>query len=111
MSAITIASIETTVGNVFHTVAAEAAKIVSGLHLVVADIDKEAPLIEAVITAINPAAGAAAQAVIGIMNAVDTAVGTAESDVAAPVTVSLPAELVSLFKSARASVLAYEKTL
>lgn len=111
MSTLTIASIETTIGKVFHSVAAEAAKIAAGLHLVVADVDKAAPMIETVISAINPAAGLAAKAVIGIIDTVDAAVTSAQTDAAGGVTVTVPAELVALFKQTKTAVTAYESAL
>lgn len=108
---LTIASIETTIGNIFHAVAAEAAKIAAGIHLVVADIDKAAPVVEAVISTINPAAGAAATAIVGIVNVVDEAITTAQADAAGGITLTLPATVVAQFKTAKTQVVAYESAL
>ncbi len=111
MTAITIASIETTVGNLFHSVSAKFSAIEAAVQAGVSDIDKAAPTVEAIATAINPAYGAAATVIVDVINAVDEALVAAEGSVAGPVTVTLPAELVGDFKAAKAAILAAKAKL
>jgi len=111
MTAITIASIETTVGNLFHAVAAKFSAIEAAVQTGVKDIDQAAPVVESIATAINPAYGAAATVIVDVINAVDAALVAAEGSVAGGVTVSLPADLVADFKAAKAAILAAKAKL
>ena len=108
---LSVASAETTLGNIWHSVVAGAAKVEAAVQSVVSEVDKAAPVIEAVVTAINPAAGAATTTVISLVDAVDAAVTAGGTAVQGGMTVQLPAELVAAFISAKAAILADIKKL
>lgn len=112
MSLITLQSIETTAGEVFHAVAAREASVAAELHKLTLGLNTVAPEIIAGITAFfGPTGGGAAKAIIGIINVVDAADQAANSAIAGGVSVSVPAELMAIYRSAKAQILTYENAL
>ena len=79
-------------------------KVISAVHTLVADVDKIEPAISAAVSLINPSAGVAMNAVTGILDAVEAAIEHAQADANSPVSVSLPAQLVADFKTARDAI-------
>lgn len=103
---IEIAGFVTSVGDLFKKAATFAQKIQAAIHIAVKDMNAAAPLVEAVLTAINPGYGAADKAIVDIINAVDAAITAAEGQAAGgAVTVTLPAQLVADFQTAKAAIL------
>lgn len=113
MTTITIASIETSIGAVMHTVAADAIKVEAIVHTIVMDIDKAAPMVLAILGAVNPAAASAGTVIIDLINAFDKALGGAVTDATAPDTLTLTGvqKLITDYKSAKAQALSFESAL
>lgn len=116
---ITIAQIETDVVSIFHAAIVRAKAFLSAVpgvvHTVVDDAQKAASVAEPILAAVAPQDLAALKAVEGILSTVDAAVQTASHDVTSAnspgLTVTLPAELVALFKSAKDQLVKYESSL
>lgn len=112
MSTLTIASIETTVGNVLHTIAVKEAAASAEFHKLVAGLNQLAPEVIAAVTALfGPTGGGAATAIIGIINVIDAADTAANEAIAGGITVNVPAELMAIYRTAKTKSIAYESAL
>ncbi len=113
---ITIKGITASIGAAFSYVITEGKKvgvaIETGINAVDTELDKVAPLVESItkeVAVFVPQAQAAVTAeagIVAIADAVDAAIVAAGAAAANGVTLSLPAELVAIWNSAKAQVLA-----
>jgi hypothetical protein len=112
---ITIPQIETDAASLFHAALTRAETVLKAIpgavDTIVTDADKLAAIAKPILAAVAPQDAAALTAVTGILNLVDSTVGAVAADASGGVTVTLPAELVALWKSSKAQLLAFEHSL
>jgi hypothetical protein len=112
---ISLQAIETDIGTLLHTAAARVPEALAAAGHVAAEIEQDVakvePFARALLTRLSPQNVAAEQAVVGIINAVASAVEQAGENASKGLSVSLVPELVAIFKDAMAKVLAYENSL
>lgn len=112
---ITISSIETTVGDLFHAAIARfqqfGSAIASAARSVDQAADAAAPAATAVLAVVAPQDVAAVAAAKALLNAADAAIESAGSAAGNGVSLSLPASLVQDWQAAKAALLAFEQSL
>lgn len=112
---ISIAAIETDVASIFHAAVSRATillnELTKGADAATAAVNALAKPAAAILTAVAPQDAAALGAVTGLVNLVDEAIDAVDSAVQGGVTISLPAELVTIWKNAKAGLLAFESVL
>lgn len=115
MTSITIASIETTIADLFHAAITRVQTIGTALASVAGKaetaVNAAAPVAAAVLAVVAPQDVAAVAVAKAAMNALDAAVEAAGTSAAGGVTLSLPAELVADWKAAKAGLVAFESVL
>lgn len=115
MSAITLQSIETTVGNVLATAVSRAKSLehsVAGVvHTLITDAEKLAPTARTILSVVAPQDIAALDAVVGLLNVIDQAVQGLDGSVSSGVTVQIPQAALEAYAAAKSAVLSFENSL
>ena len=112
---ITISSIETTVGDLFHAAIARFQQFGSAIAGAAKTADQladaAAPVATAVLAVVAPQDVAAVAAAKALLNAADAAIESAGTGASAGVSLALPGELVKDWQAAKAALLAFEQSL